>query len=53
MNDDNPLTRNQADPYLAIFDMPTKGEAGVCLQAPSFTTALITGARTLSVWIRK
>ena len=28
MNDDNPLTRNQADPYLAIFDMPTKGEAG-------------------------
>jgi|GEM_PF-603551 len=26
--DDNPLTKNQADPYLAIFDMPTKGEAG-------------------------
>jgi len=27
-NDDNPLTHNQADPYLAIFDMPTEGEAG-------------------------
>ena len=26
--DDNPLTKNQADPYLAIFDMPTQGEAG-------------------------
>ena len=26
--DDNPLTNNQADPYLAIFDMPTEGEAG-------------------------
>jgi hypothetical protein len=26
--DNNPLTNNQADPYLAIFDMPTKGEAG-------------------------
>jgi hypothetical protein len=26
--DDNPLTKNQADPYLAIFDMPSAGEAG-------------------------
>ncbi|MGZ0655907.1 metallophosphoesterase [Coraliomargarita sp. W4R72] len=26
--DNNPLTNNQADPYLAIFEMPTKGEAG-------------------------
>ena len=26
--DDNPLTKNQADPYLAIFDMPSQGEAG-------------------------
>jgi len=26
--DDNPLTNNQADPYLAIFDMPSQGEAG-------------------------
>lgn len=26
--DNNPLTNNQADPYLAIFDMPTQGEAG-------------------------
>lgn len=26
--DKNPLTNNQADPYLAIFDMPTQGEAG-------------------------
>jgi len=26
--DDNPLTHNLADPYLAIFDLPTKGEAG-------------------------
>lgn len=26
--DDNPLTHNQADPYLAIFEMPTRGEAG-------------------------
>lgn len=26
--DDNPLTRNQADPYLAIFEMPSEGEAG-------------------------
>ena len=26
--DDNPLTNNQADPYLAIFDMPSAGEAG-------------------------
>jgi len=26
--DNNPLTQNQADPYLAIFDMPSEGEAG-------------------------
>ena len=26
--DKNPLTKNQADPYLAIFDMPSQGEAG-------------------------
>lgn len=26
--DGNPLTNNQADPYLAIFDMPSQGEAG-------------------------
>lgn len=26
--DDNPQTKNHADPYLAIFDMPTAGEAG-------------------------
>jgi hypothetical protein len=26
--DDNPLTHNQADPYLAIFEMPIAGEAG-------------------------
>jgi hypothetical protein len=26
--DDNPLTKNQADPYLSIFDMPSQGEAG-------------------------
>lgn len=26
--DKNPLTDNQADPYLAIFDMPSQGEAG-------------------------
>ena len=26
--DDNPLTHNQADPYLAIFEMPARGEAG-------------------------
>ena len=26
--DKNPLTNNQADPYLAIFEMPTKGEGG-------------------------
>jgi hypothetical protein len=26
--DDNPLTKNQADPYLAIFEMPSAGEAG-------------------------
>lgn len=26
--DKNPLTKNQADPYLAIFEMPTRGEGG-------------------------
>ncbi|CAA6679181.1 MULTISPECIES: metallophosphoesterase [unclassified Lentimonas] len=26
--DKNPLTNNQADPYLAIFEMPTQGEGG-------------------------
>jgi len=26
--DNNPQTNNQADPYLAIFDMPADGEAG-------------------------
>ena len=26
--DKNPLTDNQADPYLAIFEMPTQGEGG-------------------------
>ena len=26
--DDNPLTNNLADPYLAIFDLPSQGEAG-------------------------
>ena len=26
--DNNPLTNNLADPYLAIFEMPTNGEAG-------------------------
>lgn len=26
--DKNPQTNNQADPYLAIFEMPTRGEAG-------------------------
>lgn len=26
--DKNPLTNNQADPYLAIFDLPSEGEAG-------------------------
>ncbi|MGJ8641718.1 MAG: metallophosphoesterase [Opitutaceae bacterium] len=26
--DKNPLTNNQADPYLAIFEMPTRGEGG-------------------------
>ena len=26
--DGNPLTQNQADPYLAIFEMPSQGEAG-------------------------
>jgi hypothetical protein len=26
--DGNPLTNNQADPYLAIFEMPTQAEAG-------------------------